>query len=153
MGIFSGCKLCSAGRFNSKESTSLPITSDAECEPCEAGMYGEETGCVDKDPMVYSQIDSLEPARFCNKSCAKCPIGRYSTTVGASTYGHCLNCSVGRYNELIGSKTAVDCKQCPEGYYQSLEAKGLCIECAVGQFTLCDTPGVGDAGPLGGCTK
>lgn len=82
---------------------------------CNPGYYNVSDECVLCD--AGSQCDGLQ-SQLCN-------IGKYSTSMGAST---CLTCPSATFNNLQGTTT---CVSCGIGSYST---NSICLSCAAGTF-------------------
>ncbi|KAJ6250196.1 dystroglycan-related [Anaeramoeba flamelloides] len=89
---YSGCPL---GMF-SQLGKEIPPMSEADCENCQAGTYGDQIGLT---------------------ACNMCPAGTYNTETKKIELGACIKCQMGTYNPNLGSTTPNDCLPCSPGTY------------------------------------
>jgi len=133
------CKVCPPGKY----------TLGNECVTAEAG-YAASTGNVFQCPAgTYSGQGSNQ--------CTLCPVGTYSSVIGATNLSTCLQCEFGTYSDTAG---VAQCKYCPYGTYNS-STRGAadvsscqpCTTCNPGQYkpTQC-TPTANSGGSCTTCT-
>ncbi len=85
----------------------------------------------------FSFIISITPLHRCR--CQSCPVGTFSTTLGASP---CVACSPGSYtNTAVGSSS---CTQCPSGRYVSAAGSGPCVQCTAGKYSTTGASACGE---------
>lgn len=99
------CTVCPNGQF----ALSPGSTACQTCASCLAGEYpagcGTAYGVCTKCPGGYFSIAG-------DFVCTGCPLGMYSTVVGATSSAVCALCSAGSYSTSPSS----DCTLCPTGY-------------------------------------
>jgi hypothetical protein len=105
--------------------------SGGNCVSCAAGTYKSSAG---------------------SEACTFCPIGKYSTTTGASSLSMCLNCGVNTYSTVVGALASSTCIACPSNS-QSVSGStassscvcnlgftgpsgGTCSACAAGKYKI-----------------
>ncbi|GMH94044.1 hypothetical protein TrST_g4059 [Triparma strigata] len=94
------CTACEEG----KGSDSTGSTSADSCESCMIGSYsGGGSRCLPCEPGAYSEALS-------SSSCLGCPLGKASSTPGATSKKNCEICDLGEYTPVQGSV----CKSCEE---------------------------------------
>jgi len=74
---------------------------------------------------IFSQIET----------CAACPAGKYSATIGASV---CVDCGAGKYLTSTGATAETECVACVAGKYSTTagaSALATCINCGVGKYS------------------
>jgi hypothetical protein len=150
----SSCKLCRAGRYSNRWSS-----SHAECSSCPAGKYQSRSSagsCVTCGKNMI-QAGQASPTRcgacpsgtfavFHHQKCAPCAKGKYRTfsheggaTCDLCTYGRfqagtgklsCKGCGLGQYTPDRGSSL---CQLCPIGKYQPRTSAFECNLCSAGK--------------------
>ena len=100
--------------------------ANVNCGYCQAGKYN--------DNWNY------------NYDCVSCPIGKYSTALGARSVSTCETCLVGTYSSTAGvsqctpappgsysvSGTSIPC---PPGFFSTAEGATVCTGCAPGMYS------------------
>jgi len=157
--------------FNNKCNNVCPpgyiLDDNLICTICPPGKYVLDNQCVDALSGYASTAGTQYqcPAGTYSStgatSCTLCPIGKYSSSIGATNINACLNCPAGTYNDVQG---AAQCKICETGtyntqpgrstscnscttscnqrYYPSIECRpdqnsgGQCLQCSAGYY--CD---------------
>ena len=108
----------------SRERCDYTTPAGVDCTTCPRGRFR---------PIEYGA--ELGTAR---RECKECPRGRYELEAGA--VGECSGkCPLGKYSDTLGARTEDDCKYCPPGTYGSTEALGnraCTAECPVGRYSL-----------------
>ncbi len=101
------------------------VMKNTECISCEAGTYYPKVKgsgpCLDCPLGAYCPTSKLGSPQLC-------PIGYYSTSIKASSFGVCLPCNPGFFSAAPGS---TGCAQCPLGYY--CPGKSDKILCPIGR--------------------
>ena len=102
------CQQCIAGSFrDTKEGVQL-------CYPCISGTFSDVWGA---------------------SSCISCPVGKYSSVVGANTPEVCAVCLEGLYSDVPGSSA---CAGCPAGTFSSVKeanTSDVCSSCTAGTYS------------------
>jgi len=110
------------------------------CTACDAGKYKINAGssiCTACPPLSTSPSGStLESACICNAgstedsgSCVQCEAGKYKTSPGSD---QCTDCDAGKYSSTVGATTYTVCQDCPEYTYRiqtGASAVGDCQSC------------------------
>ena len=108
----------------SRERCDYTTPAGVDCTTCPRGRFR---------PIEYGA--ELGTAR---RECKECPRGRYELEGGA--VGECSGkCPLGKYSDTLGARTEDDCKYCPPGTYGSTEALGnraCTAECPAGRYSL-----------------
>ena len=139
----SNCLLCPNG-WNQLETNGIiciqclvgqyMVSTQKECESCNAGQYQPEdgrVGCKDCDPgQIQNEVKQT--------SCIDCTVGFYASKQGLTK---CESCMPGFFAE---ANIAFDCQACPQGWIQKDRESTICVICDIGQYQweqvceLCD---------------
>ena len=85
------------------------------CQPCPAGSF-------------------LGGAAAGASACELCPVGTFSTAVGASSSAVCVACGPGTYQATAGASLASACAACGVGAYSTGTQATACALCGAGTF-------------------
>ncbi|KAJ3446910.1 insulin-like growth factor binding proteinn-terminal [Anaeramoeba flamelloides] len=149
---YSGCPL---GMF-SPLGEEIPPMSEADCENCQWGTYGDQIGLTACN-MCPARTYNTETKKILLGACIKCQMGTYNPNLGSTTPNDCLPCSPGtylnhtggfsedgcylcdlaHYNPNIGSTSIQSCLPCPRGSYsafKNLTSIDQCLLCKAGIY-------------------
>lgn len=109
--------------FNSFSLTTSSYVTNCTCNP---GYYGPDGGpCAQCSAGSYKAVSG-------NTDCALCPVGTFSTDVGAVSLNSCSVCPTGTYNPIVGQYA---CVPCSEGSYGPLQQATSCQPCWAGSYS------------------
>ncbi|GMI41164.1 hypothetical protein TeGR_g7773, partial [Tetraparma gracilis] len=92
--------------------------------PCRAGTYRLSEG-----DQAYNEM----PGRNNPAECLKCPLGTYSSSLGASSNSTCITCGAGKTGSDEGAGDAGSCESCPTGTYAT-SFQLSCTTCPRGTY-------------------
>jgi Tyrosine-protein kinase ephrin type A/B receptor-like len=116
------------------------------CRPCSSGFYGSTglLGCQPCPRGTYWQAPALGTGRSAGglETCTRCPVGRFSISLNATSSTVCQSCSFGFRPSDKGS----GCVGCPQGTVPKANASApfgfVCTACAMGQDAVVCAAGV-----------
>ena len=118
--------------------------TDAECELCPRGKYGDTEGLKTKqvgaggwageerdgEELKVNTNPNLNPPSPPLQCSANCPAGRYYDERGAETVDDCLYCPPGKFGPSTGYTTRECGGNCPAGKYSSVSGLVTDANCA-----------------------
>ena len=125
------CLLCPAGKSTDTENYGYKIAEN-DCIDCVAGKYAVNPGTPECTPCPVGQYSTVIGATEASV-CTNCPLGFVTTQIASSKYDDCVECPAGKY----GGQVTL-CKDCPSGKYSTvpgLRTETLCEECPLGTYS------------------
>jgi hypothetical protein len=89
-----------------------------QCSACAAGTYKAVRG---------------------SSACVHCPVGKFSSSIGARNASVCISCVAGKYSDQKGATSEVACIACPEAKYSEIRGSTTldnCVACAAGKYSI-----------------
>jgi hypothetical protein len=143
-------------------------TAAASCLPCPAGYScsaGFQTACGvgkwsgigdDTCTLCGSGTFSVDLQASSINTCLACPVGKYSSpvgaawcefcgggyysaAVGATSQDTCTPCAIGKYSQIINAASVDTCLDCEPGSYSATAGTQICTPCGAGRYSV--TPG------------
>jgi Tyrosine-protein kinase ephrin type A/B receptor-like len=118
------------------------VDKDSKCSPCAPGLQSMNNRCVPADAGYFSFLGTEMAcpagtwAAAGAKQCTLCPVGTYSSLVGATSSSNCNPCPVGTWSSTLGATT---CTPCSLGTFstttgRTTQCTNICGTCPSGKY-------------------